>query len=206
MYALRVKICGVTNLADALAAVEAGADALGFVFAPSPRRIEPGRAREIIGRLPPFVSTVGVFSGEEPDRVRDILSVCGLDYAQFHGDEPPDVCNAFGRRAIRAVRVKGPSSLADLGRFRVGAFLLDSFVEGVEGGTGEVFPWEIAAAAGTLGAPIILAGGLTPENVAEAVRRVKPFAVDVSSGVEEAPGRKDRALVEEFIRRAKGAG
>jgi len=200
---VKVKICGITNRDDAHAAAQAGADALGFVFAPSPRRIAPERAREIIESLPLFVSAVGVFVDEDPARVGEIVSRCNLRYVQFHGDEPPEICNVFGERAIKAVRIKDEGSLRGLERYRVSAFLLDSHVAGKRGGTGVSFPWELAARAGSPGRSIILSGGLNSRNVAQAIRIATPYAVDVSSGVESEPGRKDPALVRAFIRIAK---
>lgn len=202
---VRVKICGITNAPDALAAVRAGADALGFVFAPSPRRVSVETAVEIIGSLPPFVATVGVFVNEIPERVREVVARCALAFVQFHGDEGPDECGAFGARAIKAVRVRNAESLRGLDRYRVGAFLLDSCVPGARGGTGTPFPWGLATSAAATGRPVILSGGLTVENVARAVAEAAPYAVDVSSGVESEPGKKDAALVEEFVRCAKAA-
>lgn len=202
---VKVKICGITSIEDAQAAVRAGADALGFVFAPSPRRIAPERAKEIIELLPPFVSAVGVFVDEDPARVGEIVSLCGLDYAQFHGEEPPGVCNAFAGRAIKAVRVRDVDSLRNLDRYRVRAFLLDSHIEGKRGGTGVSFPWELAGMARAPGRTIILSGGLNCENAAQAIKIAMPYAVDASSSVESEPGRKDRARMEEFIRIAKTA-
>jgi phosphoribosylanthranilate isomerase len=200
---VKVKICGITNMEDAKAAVAAGADALGFVFAPSPRRIDPERAREIIGQLAPFVSTVGVFVDEDPARVREIVALCGLDYTQFHGEEPPDICSRFAERAIKAVRVKDEGSLSNLDSYRVRAFLLDSHIEGKRGGTGVAFPWELAGMARAPGRAIILSGGLNCENVARAIKIAMPYAVDASSGVESGPGRKDHGRMAEFIRIAK---
>ncbi len=200
---VKVKICGITSVEDAQAAVRAGADAIGFVFAPSPRRIAPERAREIVGGLPPFVSSVGVFVDEDPARVREIVSLCGLDYIQFHGEEPPETCNEFAERAIKAVRVKDADSLRGLDRYRVLAFLLDSHLEGRRGGTGIIFPWELAGMARSPGRTIILSGGLNCGNVAQAIRIAMPYAVDASSSVESEPGRKDHARMAEFIRIAK---
>ncbi|MEI6632869.1 MAG: phosphoribosylanthranilate isomerase [Chlamydiota bacterium] len=200
---VRVKICGITNIEDARLAVRAGADALGFVFAPSPRRISPETAAGIIASLPLFVSTVGVFVNERAARIREIAAQCRLGWIQFHGDEGPEECAEFGGRAIKAVRVKDSDSLRGLDRYRVGAILLDSHVPGARGGTGIVFSWELAAALPTA-TPVILSGGLTVENVARAIAAATPYAVDVSSGVESEPGRKDPALMEEFVSRAKG--
>lgn len=200
---VKVKICGITSAGDAQAAVQAGADALGFVFAPSPRRIAPERAKEIVGALPPFVSAVGVFVDEDPARVREIIALCGLDYAQFHGEEPPEICDAFAGRAIKAVRVRDADSLRDIDRYRVRAFLLDGHLEGKRGGTGVSFPWELARMARSPGRTIILSGGLNCGNVAQAIRIAMPYAVDASSGVESEPGRKDHGRMAEFIRIAK---
>lgn len=201
---VRVKICGITNIDDARLAVRAGADALGFIFAPSPRNVSPEAAAGIIASLPPFVTAVGVFVNERPERIREIAAQCRLGWIQFHGDEGPDDCAVFGGRAIKAVRVRDARSLRGLERYRVGAFLLDSFVRGARGGTGEAFVWDLAAALSPA-TPIILSGGLTPENVARAVAAVRPYAVDVSTGVESEPGRKDPARMEEFVREAKKA-
>ncbi|MEI7816182.1 MAG: phosphoribosylanthranilate isomerase [Desulfuromonadales bacterium] len=197
---IKIKICGITNLEDALMAVEAGADALGFVFfAGSPRYISPEQAAAIIQSLPPFVQTVGLFVNEELSTVNAVADQCGLDIVQLHGEESPDYCTAVKRRIIKAFRVKDASSLNAMANYRVAAFLLDAWSPSAHGGTGKTFNWEIAARA--VGVQhIILAGGLTPENVAEAIVAVKPYAVDVSSGVESGPRQKDAGLVNRFIR------
>ena len=202
---IRVKICGITNAEDALVAVEAGADALGFVFFQgSPRYISPDIAAAIIRRLPPFVQTVGLYVNEELVTVNTTADRCGLDLIQLHGDEYPDYCAAVNRRVIKAFRVKGPSSLDGMANYPVAASLLDAWSPAAYGGTGATFNWEIAADA-AFSHCIILAGGLTPDNIAEAVATVKPYAVDVSSGVESAPGKKDAELVRSFIRNAHAA-
>ena len=206
----RVKICGITNLEDALFAAEAGADALGFNFyAKSPRYIVPDRAREIILRLPPFVAKVGIFVNEELDRVREIMAHCHLDYAQLHGDEPPEYLEALYPSAIKALRVRSAVDVERLGHYRAVAYLLDAYHPTKSGGTGETWDWELATAAKQYGVPtqlaLILAGGLTPDNVADAIERVHPYAVDVSSGIEAAPGIKDHQKVQCFIIAAKGA-
>jgi len=185
---VRVKICGITNIEDARLAVRAGADALGFVFAPSPRRVSPETAAGIIASLPPLVSAVGVFVNERAARIREIVAQCRLGWIQFHGDEGPEECAEFGERAIKAVRVKASESLRGLDRYRVGAILLDSHVPGARGGTGAVFAWDLVPAFPSV-TPIILSGGLTPENVARAIAATSPYAVDVSSGVESEPGK-----------------
>jgi phosphoribosylanthranilate isomerase len=202
---VRVKICGVTNVEDALAAVDAGADALGIMFyESSPRIVAVKVAADILRQLPPFVAKVGVFVNAEEESVRRAIGECGIDTLQFHGDETPEFCRKFSPLKIfKAFRMENLESLRALPGYRTDAWLLDSFVAGKPGGTGAKFNWELAAESKKLGRPIILAGGLTPENVADAVRKVRPFAVDVSSGVESAPGRKDHAKVREFILAAK---
>lgn len=201
---VKVKICGITNVDDALHAAACGADALGFVFyEKSPRCLLPEAARQIIACLPPFVTTVGLFVNEAPERIRQVADFCGLDVIQLHGDEGPEQSHLPPYRVIKALRVKDETSLARLEEYRVSAILLDAWVPGVYGGTGEKFDWDLAAAVARQ-RPVVLAGGLMPENVAEAVRTVRPYGVDVSSGVEAAPGKKDPDKVCEFIRQAKG--
>ncbi len=201
---VRVKICGITRIEDAQHAAACGADALGFVFyAKSPRCLSPESARGIIAKLPPFVSAVGLFVNEEPERVREIAEFCGLDLLQLHGDESPAGSLFPPYRVIKALRVRDAGSLTGAGAYVVSALLLDAWVEGAYGGTGHRFNWDLAAGVAREHR-VILAGGLRAENVAEAVRRVRPYGVDVSSGVESAPGIKDPDLVAEFIRRAKG--
>jgi phosphoribosylanthranilate isomerase len=202
---IKVKICGITDPRDARQAAACGADALGFVFYPqSPRVISPEAARAIIAALPPFVAAVGLFVNEDPARIREIASFCGLDTLQLHGDEAAAGCLFPPYRVIKALRVRDEKSLAGLEAWPVSALLLDAWRPDSYGGTGHTFDWSVAARSAR-GCPLILAGGLTPENVAEAVRTVRPYAVDVSSGVESAPGRKDPGKVAAFIRAAKGA-
>ena len=204
---VRVKICGITNGADALATVDAGADALGFMFyEPSPRNVPSAVATEIIRQLPPFVARVGVFVDATADTVRKAVAECGLDTLQFHGDETPEFCRTFAPlKVYKAFRVQNLESLESLPRYRTDAWLLDSFAPEKPGGTGATFNWDLARQAGKLGRPIILAGGLTPENVAEAVCHVQPYGVDVSSGVESTPGKKDRVKVQRFVAAARAA-
>jgi phosphoribosylanthranilate isomerase len=202
---MRVKICGITNLEDAQAAVASGADALGFVFySPSPRRIDPDLARKIIAQLPPFVVTVGVFVDAPTDLVQSIREGCGLTLIQFHGGESPEQVARFGASAIKAVRIRGEEDFRGLSRYAVCTYLLDAHVEGVPGGTGKTFNWDLARRAKSYGR-IILAGGLTQENVHSAIRAAEPDAVDVSSGVEERPGKKDPEKMTRFIAEAKRA-
>jgi len=201
---VKVKICGITTPEDARVAVEAGADALGFVFYDkSPRCINPIVAAKIIAAIPPFVQTVGLFVNEETERINWTADFCGLDLVQLHGDESPEDCTAVNRRVVKAFRVQNVTSLESLPLYHVSGYLLDAWSPDAYGGTGQTFNWEMAAAARQYG-PIILAGGLTTDNVAEAVTAVHPYALDVSSGVESAPGKKDPEKVREFIRRAKG--
>jgi phosphoribosylanthranilate isomerase len=196
---IKIKICGMTNLDDALAAADAGADALGFNFyKKSPRYIEPQKAAEIIAQLPPFIMPVGIFVNEHEDRIREIQQLACIPTVQLHGDESPEFCQRFASHAIKAFQVKDKESLKVMAHYRVGAFLLDSYRDGIRGGTGVTFDWHLAVVAKTFG-KIILAGGLTPENVVEAVKLVQPYAVDVAGGVEKEKGIKDHAKVKKFI-------
>jgi phosphoribosylanthranilate isomerase len=202
---IRIKICGMTNVEDALHACACGADALGFVFYDkSPRCLTAAKARDIIARLPPLVTTVGLFVNEAPGRIREIAEECALDVIQLHGDEGPAACDFAPRRVIKALRVRDEASLAGQETFRVSALLLDTWVAGNYGGSGKTFNWELARVVARQ-RPVILAGGLTPENIAEAVRTVSPYGVDVSSGVEAAPGKKDPQKVAAFILAARNA-
>jgi phosphoribosylanthranilate isomerase len=202
---VKVKICGLTTLADARLAAEAGADALGFVFyEPSPRYLSPEAASLIIGQLPASLVAVGVFVDAPPELVFSAMRQCRLGLLQFHGDEPPDYCLQFGLMSMKAFRIQGPDPLRRLADYPTDAWLLDACAPDKPGGTGQTFDWDLALEAGKLGRPIFLAGGLTPENVAEAVRRAQPYAVDVSTGVETAPGKKDPDKVRAFIQAAKG--
>lgn len=201
---VRVKICGITNLRDALVAVDYGADALGFVFFKgSPRYISPDDAAKIIRALPPYVTAVGVFVDEQPDELRRIIDDTSIDVVQLHGNEPADACS-LNRKVVKAIRVKELKDLDPLRRYRVSAFLLDTYTPDALGGTGQIFNWDIAKDARQFG-KIILAGGLNPDNIEKAVTWVRPYAVDVSSGVEERKGKKDHRKMKLFIERAKGA-
>jgi phosphoribosylanthranilate isomerase len=205
---VRIKICGITNLDDARLAAELGAHALGFIFyAKSPRFVRPDAAREIIRNLPPLVMTVGVFVDEEAGVVKDIAETAGLDWVQLHGQESPEYCRSLQRRVIKGFRIKDAHSLSLLPVYRrsVQAFLLDTYKAGTTGGTGETFDWTLARQAKELG-PIILAGGLTPGNVAQAIKAVQPAAVDVASGVEAAPGKKDPEKLRAFFEAVKQVG
>lgn len=203
---VRVKICGITRVEDALAAIDAGADALGFMFyEKSPRVLNVKQAAAILRELPPLVAKVGVFVNPSDEAVRRAIDETGIDTLQFHGEEPPEFCRRFGLKTIKAFRVRDAESLVATREYANEAWLLDSFVAGQHGGTGAQFNWDLAAEAASRHQRVILAGGLSPANAAEAVRKVRPFALDVSSGVESAPGRKDAAKVRDFIAAAKGA-
>jgi phosphoribosylanthranilate isomerase len=203
---LKIKICGITNLEDATAAAEAGADAIGFMFyEKSPRNISVEKAAEIARQVPTWMLKVGVFVNPSPDLVMNALGSCGLNLLQFHGDESPEFCSSFGVLSIKAFRVKDSESLEPMKDFRADMFLLDSYVEGKSGGTGARFNWDLATQAKRFGKPILLAGGLDPKNVAQAVRDVQPFGVDVSSGVESAPGKKDHQKIWDFVIAARKA-
>jgi len=198
---VRIKICGITNLEDARLAAELGAHALGFIFYPkSPRAVAPDAAREIIRNLPPLVMTVGVFVDEEAELVRETAERAGLDWVQLHGQESPEYCRSLGRRVIKGFRIKDQGSLSPLPDYRdaVQAFLLDTYKAGTAGGTGETFDWMLARQAVALW-PIILAGGLNPENIGQAIKVAQPAAVDVASGVETSPGKKDPEKIRAFF-------
>jgi len=199
---VKVKICGITNLDDALAAAEYGADALGFVFyEKSPRAMDFREVGEIVKHLPPFVTTVGVFVNEYPSRIKEITEVSGIDIVQLHGDEPHELCNAWPR-IIKAFRVRDFIDLDLLKKYKVSAYLLDAYTSESYGGTGALFNWDIALDAKQFGR-VILSGGLTPENIEKAVRWVRPYAVDVSSGVEDTKRRKNHQKMRLFIETAK---
>ncbi len=202
----RIKVCGITNIDDALYAAELGADALGFIFYPkSPRYVLTAAVKEITDRLPPFVTTVGVFVNEEKEKIEEIVDKAGITLLQLHGDESPEFCASFDkgvikaiRGVIKAIRIDKDFEAASLRDYDVDGFLLDTYDKGLYGGTGRTFDWNIAIEAKNFGR-IILSGGLNPENVNEAVEIVNPYAVDVGSGVEKEPGKKDREKLKRFI-------
>ena len=198
---VRVKVCGITSKEDALLAVKLGADALGFIFAPSPRFVMPEVVRSIICDLPPLVQTIGVFVNEDPKRIKEIIRFCGLDLVQFHGDESPEVCEEFMPRAIKAIRLKNKSIIEDTGPYlgKVRALLFDTYSRKRSGGTGKTLDWGMAVRARQARIPIILAGGLNPGNNEDSILNVRPFAVDVNSGVEERPGKKSPVLMREMM-------
>lgn len=190
---IKVKICGITNIEDALLAADLGADALGFIFAESPRQIDSEKARAIIHELPPFVKTVGVFVNEEPEKIKEIQLECGLDLVQLHGDESPEQCRNLMPYSIKSFRIKDETGIKGIDKYKgaVRAILLDTYQKGKAGGTGKTFDWSLAIKVKEIEIPIILAGGLSPENIQEAIATVKPYAVDVSSSIEEKPGKKN---------------
>jgi phosphoribosylanthranilate isomerase len=204
---MKIKICGITSVEDANVAVKAGADALGFVmYRKSPRFVEPTVARAIVAGLPPFVIPVGVFVNEEAEKVRALMDECGFALAQLHGDESALYCQNLGRPALKALRLKDRGTFLALaefqGRANLRGVLIDAFSDQAYGGTGQTVDWTLAQEAAR-SIPIILAGGLTPTNVAEAIAQVRPYGVDVSSGVEQSPGKKDPNKVKAFIQAAR---
>lgn len=201
--AVKVKICGLTNAEDAAVAVEAGADAVGFVFhKKSPRCADMAVVKAIVKELPPFVLPIGVFVNEDAKVVREVMDSCGLALAQLHGDETAAYCEQLGRPMLKAIRLRDRHSFLALAEFQgragVRGFLVDAFSPDAYGGTGQVADWSLAAEAAAV-TRILLAGGLTPENVAHAIEQVRPYGVDVSSGVEASPGRKDHEKVRAFV-------
>ncbi len=197
---LRVKVCGTTRLKDALLAVACGADAIGFIFyKKSPRYVTAQTAKDICSKLPPFVHRVGVFVNESAETINRIADRCGLDAVQLHGDESPAFCKKIKCRVIKAVRIKDSGSFKGLSQYTVDGFLLDTFKEDQWGGTGKVFDWTLAQRAKRYG-PVIIAGGLNPRNVKEAIRQARPYGVDVSSGVEQSPGKKDPKKLKAFLK------
>jgi len=205
MNHVAVKICGITDYEDASIAVGLGAGALGFIFADSPRQITPQKARDIIRAIPPFVKTVGVFVDEGPAAIKEIIHDCGLDLVQLHGDESPDLCCELMPYTIKALRIKDESSLrtSRIYHGKVRALLLDAYSKDKAGGTGKTFDWQLAIKIKKLGIPIILAGGLGPSNIDGAISTVRPYAVDVNSGVEERPGKKSHTLMKDLMEKVR---
>ena len=202
---LRIKICGITNHEDARMAAELGADALGFIFAPSPRQVDPETARRIISSLPPFVQTVGVFVDENAATMKRIVGFCGLNLVQLHGDESPGVCREFMPHTIKAFRLRDESSLSSIKAYcgKVRALLFDTYSEGKSGGTGKTFDWNLAVKGKEWKIPVILSGGLKPSNIERAISTVRPYAVDVNSGVENRPGEKSHILMKRLMETIK---
>ena len=201
----RVKVCGITEQVDVAHAVSAGADALGFIFAGnSPRRVDPEKVKELIRSVPPFVDAVGVFVNEDPDLVTDIVKYCGLTMVQLHGTEPVDYCQLMPVRVLKAFGVSGETKSSEFGIYTdvAAGYLLDTYHKDMAGGTGQTFNWQLVKEL-LIPGPVFLAGGLGPDNVGEAIRAVRPFAVDVNSGVEIEPGRKDHEKISELVRQVQ---
>lgn len=198
----KIKICGITNLEDAILGSDLGADALGFVFAESPRRISPKLARKIILSLPPFLVKVGVFVNEKIDKVKEIYHYCGLNFVQLHGEEDEGYMSSLSLPVMKTFRVKGYKILDEIAKFKSNYFLLDAYDQTSLGGTGKSFDWDIAKKANEIG-KLILSGGLTPLNVKKALEEVHPYGVDVSSGVEMKPGIKDPKKMRRFIKEVR---
>ena len=198
----KVKICGITNLDDALAAIDSGADALGFVFAPSPRQVTTSAVRDIVNQLPPFICKVGVFVNSELAEIQETMSLCNLDLAQLHGDESPDYCAALFPKGIKVFTPDNLPASRELSRYRVAAYMLDRDKGATAGDTERSRLWKLAREIRDYG-PLILAGGLTPESVGQAIETARPYSVDVSSGVESEPGKKDHGKLRSFIEAAK---
>jgi phosphoribosylanthranilate isomerase len=199
-----IKICGITNEEDALQAASLEIDALGFIFAPSPRRVDPSVVEQIVRQLPVPLSKVGVFVNQGLSEVEEIANRCNLNVLQFHGEESPGYCQHFSLPVMKAIRIKGPESLRDMDLYPNVPILLDTYHPTKAGGTGKPFPWEIAIKAKER-RNFILSGGLAPENVREAIKKVGPLGVDVNSGVERVPGKKDFLKMAEFVKEVKKA-
>jgi phosphoribosylanthranilate isomerase len=200
---VRVKICGITNLDDALAAVEYGADALGFVFAPSPRQVTVEVVREIVAKLPPFICKVGVFVNSDLALVKETMSHCSLDLAQLHGDEGPEYCAALFPKVVKVFHSNSMPPQTELIRYKVAAYMLDIDKGTAFNESDQKKLWLLAHRLGDYG-PVILAGGLTSENVGLAIKIARPYAIDVSSGVEAEPGKKDLDKMHAFVSAVKG--
>lgn len=200
----KVKICGIRNLNDAIFVADHGADAIGFVFAKSIRKVSKEKVRAIIRKLPPFITTVGLFVNETAENIESACRYCGLDAIQLHGNESPDIINKLkDYKTIKAFRIQNEKDISPIKKYRPDAILLDGYSEKKMGGTGISFDWKIVKKLKT-SIPIIVAGGLTHLNVSQAIRIVNPYGVDVSSGVESQPGKKDRKMIKKFIDAVKG--
>lgn len=210
--AVRVKVCGITNFEDAQVAAHAGVDALGFVFhKPSPRYVSPEKAALIIGALPPFIITVGIFVNLSKEEVERIAAMSGIHTIQLHGDESPEDCVRFSRPVIKAFRFSREAHFPDFSNYRVSGLLIDSGSGGSWGGTGIPFDWEhlgryLHGSCESVRSRLVVAGGLTPQNVGHAVRILNPHAVDVSTGVESSPGKKSEKLIKEFMHAVRYTG
>lgn len=198
----KIKICGITNLDDALAALELGVDALGFVFAESPRKVTPDKVEQVASQMDIPVLKVGVFVNEDVNQVQNIFDRCNLDYVQLSGNEDKIYLEKLSLPIIKVFKVKDQTVLKEIPQYDLNLFMLETLNENKYGGTGKTFNWEIAKEAKRFGR-VILSGGLTPENVFSALQQVEPYGVDVSSGVEESPGKKDKKKLEQFVKEVR---
>jgi len=198
---VKIKVCGLTNIEDVSVCTDLKVDFLGFVFAKSPRSMTKEKVKRILDALPERPKTTGVFVNEKKEIVEEIANFCNFDVLQFHGNEKPGYCLHFmeHRNVFKAFRIRNETDLIPIPSYKVSAYLLDTFTKGVYGGTGKTFDWELAVKAKTFGCPIVLSGGLNVENVADAIKKVQPEIVDVSSGVETTPGKKDPEKLKKFI-------
>lgn len=204
-----IKICGITNFADAQAAASLGADALGFIFAKSPRWVQPEKVREIVLSLPPETEKIGVFMDEKPEKAREIAEFCGLTGLQFHGNESPEYCKKFkDYQVIKAFRVNSEKGWDKIFPYvqnnAIDRILLDTYVKGVPGGTGKTFPWKMVASRNWKDIPVIVAGGINPLNVTSCLQEANPFGIDIGSGVEREPGKKDHSMLKELFEKVRG--
>lgn len=190
---MKIKICGITNIEDALDATALGASALGFIFSESPRKVSPEVVKNIISKLPPFICTVGVFVNEDINWINKVADECNLSMVQLHGNESPDECKQIIKPKLKAIRILGPQDLEIIEKYQntVSGILLDTYVHNAHGGTGQTFDWGIANEAKKYNIPIIVAGGITPDNICQAIQTASPYGIDLSSGVESSPGKKD---------------
>lgn len=203
---VRVKVCGITNSDDAFRAVDLGADALGFIFYKGSKRyIDPRDAHRIISSLPPFVSSVGVFVNQGADEIKEAVETSGVDTVQLHGDETPEFCALLPYKLIKAVRVKDTVNTEEVELYPVLAILFDKHTDEMYGGTGTSFDWGVLRGI-VISKKVILSGGLTPENVSRAIETVRPYGVDVSTGVEDSPGKKNHIKMRKFIEAVKNGG
>ncbi|MBM7622596.1 phosphoribosylanthranilate isomerase [Sporohalobacter salinus] len=204
MTATRIKVCGITNLADARKAVKLGVDSLGFIFADSPRQVTIKQVRKITEKLPPFINQTGVFVDEDLGQVREIADYCGLDTLQLHGRETPEYCQQLQEwKVIKAFRIREELEIERMTDYKVAGYLLDTYQPGIAGGTGKTFNWDVALEGKKIG-PVILAGGLDPANIVTAIKKVDPYGVDINSGVEISPGQKDEQKLKKLVNNIRG--
>lgn len=204
MAVTRIKVCGITNLDDARQAIQLGVDSLGFIFADSPRQVTAEQVRQITDELPPFINQTGVFVDEDIEEIRKTADYCCLDTLQLHGTETPEYCKQLEEwKVIKAFRVRGRLEPKKMAAYEAAGYLLDTYQPEIPGGTGKTFNWNLAVEAKEVG-PIILAGGLDPDNIITAVKKVKPYGVDINSGVESSPGQKDKQKLRKLVKNTRG--